>query len=74
MPERQFGRVVNWNPARGCGFIATGIDGPDVMLPIRSLSAAGISSVNIGDRISFDVMTNNRGPFAVNVQMEETKQ
>ena len=51
------GTLKMWNAERGFGFIADDAGGPDMLLHISALEAAGIDPDNLrkGDRRSFEV-------------------
>ena len=56
--------TVKWfNPDKGFGFIAPQDGGKDVFVHITALQAAGISSLNDGQKVSYDVV-NERGKMA----------
>ncbi|MET4038152.1 CspA family cold shock protein [Bradyrhizobium sp. JR7.2] len=53
--------TVKWfNPTKGYGFIQPDNGGKDVFVHISAVEKAGRSSLNEGDKVSFDVV-NNRG-------------
>jgi CspA family cold shock protein len=64
------GTVKFFNPERGYGFITPEDDGTDVFLHISALEAAGLQRVSQGDRLSFDlVMDERKGkPNAQNIR------
>ena len=66
----QTGTVKFFNEAKGFGFVAPEGGAKDVFLHVSALERAGISSLNEGDKISFDTEpdTRGKGPKAVNVQ------
>lgn len=62
--------IVKWfNAKKGYGFIQPEDGGKDVFLHASALEAAGISRLNEGDRISFDLSSNNGKTCAANVQI-----
>lgn len=67
----QTGTVKFFNSSKGFGFVTPDGGAKDVFLHVSALERAGISSVNEGDKISFDVEpdTRGKGPKAVNVQL-----
>ena len=71
LPLPQIGTVKFFNSSKGFGFVTPEGGAKDVFLHVSALERAGLSSVNEGDRISFDVEpdTRGKGPKAVNVQM-----
>ena len=61
--------TVKWfNDAKGYGFI-TGEDGSDVFVHFSAIqgSGFGFKSLAEGDKVSFDVEKDQKGPRAVNV-------
>lgn len=53
--------IVKWfNPTKGYGFIQPDNGGKDVFVHISAVEKAGLSSLNEGAKVSFDVV-NNRG-------------
>ena len=64
------GTVKFFNEAKGFGFVTPEGGAKDVFLHVSALERAGISSLNEGDKISFDTEpdTRGKGPKAVNVQ------
>ena len=62
--------IVKWfNAKKGYGFIQPEDGGKDVFLHASALEAAGISRLNEGDRISFELSSNNGKTCAANVQL-----
>jgi len=57
MPE---GAVKFFNAAKGFGFIAPDNGSPDIFVHVSALERSGISNLNEGDRVSFDVEQNPR--------------
>jgi CspA family cold shock protein len=56
--------TVKWfNPDKGFGFIAPQDGGKDVFVHITALQAAGISNLNDGQKVSYDVVS-ERGKMA----------
>ena len=61
--------VVKWfNEKKGYGFIERE-DGPDVFVHYSGISGSGFRNLNEGDRVSFDIEEDERGPAAVNVSV-----
>jgi cold shock protein len=55
------GKVKWFNASKGFGFIAPEEGGADVFVHISALERAGISSLNEGQRVSYDLAPNNKG-------------
>lgn len=54
--------TVKWfNPTKGFGFIESEEGGPDVFVHISAVERAGMSSLNEGQKISFEVMPGRDG-------------
>jgi CspA family cold shock protein len=62
------GTVKFYNSAKGFGFIAPEGGGKDVFVHATALEAAGMRSLNEGDKVSFDVQPDPKGSKAVNLQ------
>ncbi|MDY8110028.1 cold-shock protein [Fulvimarina sp. 2208YS6-2-32] len=67
----QTGTIKFFNESKGFGFVTPEGGSKDVFLHISALERAGISSVQEGDKITFDTEPDPRGkgPKAVNIQM-----
>ena len=62
--------VVKWfNAKKGYGFIQPEDGGKDVFIHASALEAAGISKLDEGDRISYELASNNGKTCASNVQI-----
>ena len=68
MADRQMGTVKWFNDAKGFGFI-TPESGADVFVHFRSIQGAGFKTLTEGQRVSFDVEADKRGPKAVNLKI-----
>ena len=62
------GTVKFFNSAKGFGFIAPEGGGKDVFVHATAVEAAGLHSLNEGDKVSFDVQPDARGSKAVNLK------
>ncbi|MEI9990837.1 MAG: cold-shock protein [Rhizomicrobium sp.] len=62
------GTVKFFNSSKGFGFIAPDGGGKDVFVHATALEAAGMHSLNEGDKISFDVQPDAKGSKAVNLK------
>ena len=59
--------IVKWfNDSKGFGFIEQE-DGQDVFVHHTGINAAGFKTLNEGDRVSFDIVSGQKGPAASNV-------
>jgi cold shock CspA family protein/arsenate reductase-like glutaredoxin family protein len=65
MPQ---GTVKFFNAAKGFGFITPDETGKEVFLPATSVSAAGISDLKAGQRISFEIQPDTKGPKAIDLK------
>ena len=62
------GTVKFFNTAKGFGFIAPEGGGKDVFVHISAVEAAGLRSLNEGQKVSFDIQPDARGAKAGNLQ------
>jgi CspA family cold shock protein len=65
--------TVKWfNPTKGYGFVAPETGGKDVFVHISAVQKAGMRSLNEGQKISFDIETQQNGrSAAVNLARAE---
>jgi CspA family cold shock protein len=63
------GQVKFFNTTKGFGFIAPEGGGKDVFVHVTAVQAAGLRGLNEGQRVSFDVEADKRGPKAVNLKL-----
>ena len=67
------GKVKFFNAEKGFGFISRDDGQPDAFVHISAVERAGMSNLNEGDRVAFDIEVDNRGKYAaVNLRAEET--
>jgi CspA family cold shock protein len=62
------GTVKFFNTTKGFGFIAPDGGGKDVFVHASAVEAAGLRSLNEGQKVSFDVQPEPRGAKAVNLK------
>jgi CspA family cold shock protein len=62
--------AVKWfNPTKGFGFIQPDNGGPDVFVHISAVQQAGLSQLNDGQKVSFDLEQGRQGKTsAVNIK------
>ena len=65
------GSVKFFNAAKGFGFIAPEDGGKDVFVPAASISASGLARLKAGQRVSFDLEPDAKGPKAVKLILLE---
>jgi len=62
------GVVKFFNTAKGYGFIAPEGGGKDVFVHATAVQAAGLHTLNEGQKVSFEVQPDQRGSKAVNLK------
>lgn len=62
------GTVKFFNTTKGFGFISPEGGDKDVFVHVTALQAAGLRTLNEGQRVSFDVQPDARGAKAVNLK------
>jgi len=62
------GTVKFFNTAKGYGFIAPEGGGKDVFVHATAVEAAGMRTLDEGQKVSFDVQPDARGAKAVNLK------
>ncbi len=62
------GTVKFFNVTRGFGFISPEDGSKDVFVHISAVEQAGMTQLTEGQKVSFDVQPDARGPKAVNLQ------
>lgn len=67
----QTGTVKFFNVNKGFGFVVPDGGGPDIFLHITAVERAGLTTLNEGQRISFETEPDKKGkgPKAVNIQL-----
>lgn len=70
---RQTGIIKFFNTQRGFGFITPDEGGKDIFVHVTALEQSGLTALDEGTRVSFDVQPDKRGrgPQAVNVSLSE---
>ncbi len=61
------GTVKFFNTTKGFGFIEPEDGGKDVFVHISAVERSGMSSLSEGQKVSFEVEQDDRGPKAVNL-------
>lgn len=63
--------TVKWfNATKGYGFITPDDGSKDVFVHISAVEGAGLRTLNEGQKVTFEVETDKRGPKAVNLQAD----
>jgi CspA family cold shock protein len=62
------GTVKFFNTSKGFGFIAPEGGGKDVFVHATAVEAAGMRSLNEGQKVSFDIVPDARGAKAANLK------
>jgi CspA family cold shock protein len=62
------GTVKFFNATRGFGFISPEDGTKDVFVHVTAVEQAGMGSLAEGQKVSFDIQPDDRGPKAVNLQ------
>ena len=62
--------TVKWfNSQKGYGFIAADEGGPDVFVHISAVERAGLSTLNEGQRVEYELVTNRGKTSAENLKV-----
>lgn len=64
--------TVKWfNPAKGFGFIQPDQGGPDAFVHISAVERSGLSTLNEGARVSYELATEKGKTSAVNLKLAD---
>jgi CspA family cold shock protein len=63
------GTVKFFNGTKGFGFISPEDGGKDVFVHATAVEAAGLRSLNEGQKVSFDIQPDARGSKAANLKV-----
>ena len=62
--------TVKWfNATKGYGFIQPDDGGKDVFVHVSAVEAAGLRSLNEGQKVKFDIQPDKRGSKAANLSV-----
>jgi CspA family cold shock protein len=63
--------TVKWfNPRKGYGFVAPDDGGKDVFVHISAVEKAGLTTLDEGQKLSYELATNKGKTSAVNLKLE----
>ena len=62
------GKVKWFNPRKGYGFVAPDDGGKDAFIHVSALEKAGITELNEGDAVTFELATEKGRESAVNIK------
>ncbi|MDX1974110.1 MAG: cold-shock protein [Rickettsiales bacterium] len=65
--------IVKWfNPSKGFGFIQPDNGGPDAFVHISALERAGLTTLNEGARVTYELATEKGKTSAVNLKLAQS--
>jgi len=64
------GNVKWFNPTKGYGFIQPQGGGQDVFVHISAVERAGLTTLNEGQRVEFEIVSNRGKSSAENIQVK----
>jgi CspA family cold shock protein len=64
------GTVRFFNAVLGFGFIGPDDGGPDVVVPMSALDAAGLAGLNLGDDVLYDLQAGSRFGMQVAIDLK----
>jgi CspA family cold shock protein len=67
--DMTIGTVKFFNAAKGFGFIAPEGGGKDVFVHVSAVEAAGLRTLNEGQKVNFDIQPDARGSKAANLSV-----
>ena len=63
----QMGTVIRFNKIKGYGFIQQDTDSTEVFVHFSEVETSGYKELKVGQRISYDCQTGEKGQYATNV-------
>jgi len=63
------GTVKFFNATKGFGFISPDDGGKDIFVHVSAVEAAGLRSLNEGQKVNFDIQPDARGSKAANLSV-----
>jgi CspA family cold shock protein len=67
--QMTIGTVKFFNSAKGFGFIAPDDGGKDVFVHVSAVEAAGLRTLNEGQKVNFEIQPDKRGAKAANLSV-----
>jgi CspA family cold shock protein len=63
------GTVKFFNATKGFGFITPDAGAGDVFVHVSAVQAAGLTSLQEGQRVTFETQASDKGPKAINLRL-----